>query len=114
LADGQERAAAGALCLPLSERLLAERRDREQALDQQCWAMRCGEEVPMAAAARAETQAVPISTGNSRRLFGEGGSRRSRMGKADRRPERRVATPSKAVGLRGSLVQVNRSHDERK
>ena len=33
----------------------------------------CREKFPMADAARAVTQAVPVSTESSRRLFGEGG-----------------------------------------
>jgi hypothetical protein len=40
----------------------------------------CGEEAPMGDAARAAAQAVPIGTRCSRRLFGEGCSRNSRMG----------------------------------
>ena len=73
----------------------------------------CEEEVPMADAARAAAQAVPISTRSSRRLFGEGGSRSSRMGRSEGRPGRGVRRPSKAVGPADSLVQVNRSHSVR-
>ena len=55
---------------------------------------------PMTDAARAAAQAVPNGTGSSRRLFGEGGSRSSRMGRPERRAPESAGHPSKAVGPR--------------
>ena len=69
----------------------------------------------MTDAARAAAQAVLISTTGSRRLFGEGEATVATWGQPDVRPEGPgLRRPSKAVGLPCSLVQVNRSHDERR
>src|SRR4249919_1935585 len=73
----------------------------------------CEERFPIADAARAAAPEVPFSTGSSRRLVGEGGSRKSRMGRPDGRPGDVDRPPSEEVGPRRSLVQVNPSYRER-
>src|SRR5262249_11551699 len=69
----------------------------------------CGERFPSADAARGPAEAVRGSTKSSRRLFGEGGCRKCRMGRPEGRPGKGNRRPSEEVGPRGSPVQVNRS-----